>query len=39
MGQKAEAAVALQYVIHEYPSAEEARLARTKLKAMGVEAR
>ena len=28
LGQKAEAVVELQYAIHEYPSAEEARLAR-----------
>ena len=39
MGQKAEAVVQLQYVIHEYPSAEEARLARAKLKTLGIEAR
>lgn len=38
-GQKAEAVVQLQYVIHEYPTAEETRLARAKLKSMGVEAR
>jgi tol-pal system protein YbgF len=39
LGQKPEAVVQLQYVIHEYPSAEEARLARARLKAMGVELR
>jgi tol-pal system protein YbgF len=39
LGQKPEAVVQLQYVIHEYPSAEEARLARARLKAMGIEAR
>jgi tol-pal system protein YbgF len=39
VGQKAEAAVALQYVVHEYPAAEEARLARTRLKSMGIETR
>jgi tol-pal system protein YbgF len=39
LGQKAEAVVQLQYVIHEYPSSEEARLARARLKSLGVEAR
>ena len=39
LGQKPEAVVELQYVIHEYPSAEEARLARARLKTLGVEAR
>ncbi|HVE66692.1 MAG TPA: tetratricopeptide repeat protein, partial [Thermoanaerobaculia bacterium] len=38
LGQKAEAVVQLQYVIHEHPSSEEARLARARLKAIGVEA-
>jgi len=37
LGQKAEAVVQLQYVIHEHPSSEEARLARARLKAIGVE--
>ena len=39
LGQKAEAVVELQYAIHEYPSAEESRLARAKLKSLGVEVR
>jgi tol-pal system protein YbgF len=39
LGQKAEAVVQLQYVIHEYPASEEARLARARLKSIGVEAR
>jgi tol-pal system protein YbgF len=38
-GQKAEAVVQLQYVIHEHPASEEARLARARLKTIGVEAR
>ncbi len=39
LGQKAEAVVQLQYVLHEHPTAEEARLARARLKSIGVEAR
>lgn len=39
IGSKAEAVVQLQYVVHEYPSSEEARLAKGKLKSMGVETR
>ena len=39
LGQKAEAVVQLQYVIHEFPTSEEARLARAKLKSIGVEAK
>jgi tol-pal system protein YbgF len=39
LGQKAEAVVQLQYVIHEYPASEEARLARARLKSLGVDAR
>jgi len=39
LGQKAEAVVSLQYVIHEHPASEEARLARARLKTIGVEAR
>ena len=39
LGQKAEAVVQLQYVIHEHPASEEARLARARLKTIGVEAR
>ena len=39
LGQKAEAVVQLQYVIHEYPASEEARLARARLKLLGIETR
>jgi len=39
LNQKAESVVALQYVIHEYPTSEEARQARQRLKSMGIEAR
>ncbi len=39
LGQKAEAVVSLQYVVHEHPSSEEARLARARLKSIGVESR
>ena len=39
MGQKPEAVVSLQYVVNEYPASEEARLARVKLKSLGVDAR
>jgi tol-pal system protein YbgF len=39
LGQKAEAVVQLQYVIHEYPSSEESRLARARLKTLGIEAK
>lgn len=39
LGQKAEAVVQLQYVIHEHQASEEARLARQRLKSIGVEAR
>jgi tol-pal system protein YbgF len=39
LGQKPEAVVQLQYVIHEYPTSDESRLARAKLKSLGVETR
>jgi tol-pal system protein YbgF len=39
VGQKAEGVVQLQYVMHEFPSAEESRLARARLRSMGIEAR
>ncbi len=39
LGQKAEGVVQLQYVIHEFPTSEEARLARARLKSIGVDAR
>jgi tol-pal system protein YbgF len=39
LGQKPEAVVQLQYVIHEYATSDESRLARAKLKSLGVETR
>jgi len=39
LGQKAEGVVQLQYVIHEFPTSEEARLAKAKLKSVGVDAK
>jgi len=39
LGQKAEGVVQLQYVIHEFPSSEEARLAKGRLKSIGVDAK
>jgi tol-pal system protein YbgF len=39
LGQKAEGIVQLQYVIHEFPSSEEARLAKARLKTLGVDAK
>ena len=39
LGQKAEAVVQLQYVMHEFPAAEESRLARARLRSMGIETR
>jgi tol-pal system protein YbgF len=39
MNQKAEAVVQLQYVVNEYPVSEEARLARGRLKSLGIETR
>jgi len=39
LNQKAEAVVQLQYVIHEYPTSEEARQAKSRLKSMGIDAR
>ena len=38
-GQKPEAVVQLQYVVHEFPTSEEARLAKAKLKTVGVDTR
>jgi hypothetical protein len=37
LNQKPEGIVQLQYVIHEFPTAEESRLARARLKTLGVE--
>ena len=31
--------VQLQYVIHEFPTSEEARLAKARLKSMGIDTR
>jgi tol-pal system protein YbgF len=39
LNQKAESVVQLQYVIHEYPTSEEARQAKSRLKSMGIDAR
>ena len=39
LGRKAEAVVALQYVVHEYATSDEARIARQKLTALGADAR
>jgi tol-pal system protein YbgF len=39
LGQKPEAVVSLQYVMHEYATTDEARLARARLKTLGVDAR
>ena len=39
LGQKPEGVVQLQYVVHEFPTWEEARLARARLKSIGVDAR
>ena len=38
LNRKPEAVVALQYVIHEYPGSDEARLARQRLNSLGVDA-
>jgi tol-pal system protein YbgF len=37
LGQKAQGIVQLQYVIHEHPRADEASLARQKLRSLGIE--
>ncbi len=39
LNRRPEAVVALQYVVHEYPGSDEARLARQRLSALGVESR
>jgi tol-pal system protein YbgF len=39
LGQKPEAVVQLQYVMHEYATTDEARLARARLKTLGIDAR
>ncbi len=39
LNRRPEAVVALQYVIHEYPGSDEARLAKQRLTALGVESR
>ena len=39
LSRRAEAVVALQYVVHEYPGSDEARLAKQRLSALGVENR
>jgi tol-pal system protein YbgF len=37
LNRRPEAIVALQYVIHEYPGSDEARLARQRLSSLGIE--
>ncbi|HET9794601.1 MAG TPA: tol-pal system protein YbgF [Thermoanaerobaculia bacterium] len=39
LNRRPEAVVALQYVIHEYPGSDEARLAKQRLSSLGVESR
>lgn len=39
LGDKARAIVQLQYVVHEHPKAQEASLARQKLKQLGVDSK
>jgi tol-pal system protein YbgF len=39
LGDKARAIVQLQYVVHEHPQAQEASLARQKLKQLGVDSK
>ena len=39
LNQKAESVVQLQYVIHEYPTSEEARQAKSRLRTMGIDTR
>ena len=39
LNRRPEAVVALQYVIHEYPGSDEARLAKQRLTTLGVESR
>lgn len=39
LGEKAQAIVRLQYVVHEYPGSDEAKSARQRLKALGSDAR
>jgi tol-pal system protein YbgF len=39
LNRRAEAVVALQYVVHEHPVSDEARLARQKLSSLGIESR
>ena len=37
IGERAQGVVQLQYVLHEHPKSQEAALARTKLKQLGIE--
>lgn len=39
LGEKAQAIVQLQFVVHEYPSSDEAKSARQRLKALGSDSR
>jgi regulator of sirC expression with transglutaminase-like and TPR domain len=37
LGQRSQGIVQLQYVLHEHPRAQEASLAREKLKTLGID--
>ena len=39
VGERAQGVVQLQYVLHEHPRSQEAKLARDKLKQLGIETR
>ncbi|MFI5179886.1 MAG: tol-pal system protein YbgF [Thermoanaerobaculia bacterium] len=39
LGEKAQAIVEMQFVVHEYPRSDEAKSARQRLKALGADAR
>ena len=39
LGEKAQAIVEMQFVVHEYPSSDEAKSARQRLKALGSDVR
>ena len=39
LGEKAQAIVQLQAVVHEYPGSDEAKSARQRLKALGSDSR
>lgn len=39
LGERAQGVVQLQYVLHEHPASQEAELARTRLRQLGIETR